>query len=433
MDLQNVVLVDGVRTPFAKGGRGGFAATRLDDVAVTVLKTLLERNPKLDVNEIEEIGMGNVGGIGEFAGLSGNHLARLAGLPESVCSFDVSRQCGSSMESLHRIAQSIMVGATQVGISMGAERMTRTLGGPPAEGTRITSFNEARHEMNEVQRNMASDHSEYFSQAIPDYILDSDPIVSMVQTAQNVADTYDLSREDLDQFAVDSHRKYGEALAAGFYEDEIIPFEAEKPVMNEDGTVNLAEHGEKVPVQRDEGYRPGTNMETLGTLPNVKGIVSHGGKELVITAGNSCPTNDGVTAALLMSEDKAKELGITPLARIIGFGVAGVKPQLMGLGPVPATRKALANAGITADEIDLVEFNEAFAAQVIPSMAELGIPLEKVNVNGGSVAIGHPLGATGTRLVTTLGREMKRSGARYGLATQCIGAGMGISTILESI
>ena len=429
MDLQNVVLVDGVRTPFAKGGRGGFAATRLDDVAVTVLKTLLERNPKLDVNEIEEIGMGNVGGIGEFAGLSGNHLARLAGLPESVCSFDVSRQCGSSMESLHRIAQSIMVGATQVGISMGAERMTRTLGGPPAEGTRITSFNEARHEMNEVQRNMASDHSEYFSQAIPDYILDSDPIVSMVQTAQNVADTYDLSREDLDQFAVDSHLKYGEALAAGFYEDEIIPFEAEKPVMNEDGTVNLAEHGEKVPVQRDEGYRPGTNMETLGTLPNVKGIVSHGGKELVITAGNSCPTNDGVTAALLMSEDKAKELGITPLARIIGFGVAGVKPQLMGLGPVPATRKALANAGITADEIDLVEFNEAFAAQVIPSMAELGIPLEKVNVNGGSVAIGHPLGATGTRLVTTLGREMKRSGARYGLATQCIGAGMGISTI----
>ena len=197
--------------------------------------------------------------------------------------------------------------------------------------------------------------------------------------------------------------------------------------------MDLSQHGETVLVTRDEGYRPGTNMETLSTLRNVKGITSYGDRELVITAGNSCPTNDGVTAALLMNEDKAKELGMEPLARIIGFGVAGVKPQLMGLGPVPATHKALEHAGITADQIDRVEFNEAFAAQVIPSMAELGIPMEKVNVNGGSVAIGHPLGATGTRLVHTLGREMKRSGARYGLATQCIGAGMGISTILESV
>ena len=179
MDLQNVVLVDGVRSPFAKGGRGGFAATRLDDIAVTVLKTLLERNPQLDPNEIEEIGMGNVTGVTEFAGLAGNHLARLAGLPESVCAFDVSRQCGSSMESLHRVAQSIMVGATQVGISMGAERMTRTLGGGPEGDDRITSFNEDRHDMNELQRNMAIDHGESFSQEIPDFILDSDPVVSM--------------------------------------------------------------------------------------------------------------------------------------------------------------------------------------------------------------------------------------------------------------
>lgn len=433
MDLQNVVLVDGVRSPFAKGGRGGFAATRLDEIGVQVLKTLLERNPQLDPFEIEEVGLGNVGGVAEFAGFGGNHMARLAGLPESVCTFDVTRQCGSSMESLHRVAQSIMVGATKIGISMGAERMGRNLGGGGQGGNRITAFNEARHEMNDVQRNMAPDHSENFAQSIPDYILDSDPVLSMVQTAQNVADTYDLSREELDQFAVDSHRKYGEALEAGFYEDEIVPYETEAPVMNDDGTVDLSQHGEKIMVTRDEGYRPGTNMETLSQLPNVKGITSYGDKELIITAGNSCPTNDGVTAALLMHEDKAKELGMEPLARIIGFGVAGVKPQLMGLGPVPSTRKALEHAGISADQIDRVEFNEAFAAQVIPSMAELGIPIEKVNVNGGSVAIGHPLGATGTRLVHTLGREMKRSGARYGLATQCIGAGMGISTILESV
>ena len=433
MDLQNVVLVDGVRSPFTKGGRGGFAATRLDEIGVQVLKALLERNPQLDPMEIEEVGLGNVGGVAEFGGFGGNHMARLAGLPESVCTFDVSRQCGSSMESLHRIAQGIMVGATKIGISMGAERMGRQLGGGGSEGNRITSFNEARHDMNDVQRNMAQDHAEYFAQEIPDFILDSDPVLSMVQTAQNVADTYNLTREQLDQFAVDSHRKYGEALAAGFYEDEIVPYETERPVMNDDGSVDLSQHGETVLVTRDEGYRPGTNMETLSTLRNVKGITSYGDRELVITAGNSCPTNDGVTAALLMNEDKAKELGMEPLARIIGFGVAGVKPQLMGLGPVPATHKALEHAGITADQIDRVEFNEAFAAQVIPSMAELGIPMEKVNVNGGSVAIGHPLGATGTRLVHTLGREMKRSGARYGLATQCIGAGMGISTILESV
>ena len=433
MDLQNVVLVDGVRSPFTKGGRGGFAATRLDEIGVQVLKALLERNPQLDPLEIEEIGLGNVGGVAEFSGFGGNHMARLAGLPESVCTFDVSRQCGSSMESLHRIAQGIMVGATKIGISMGAERMGRQLGGGGGGGDRITSFNEARHDMNDLQRNMAHDHAKYFAQEIPDFILDSDPVLSMVQTAQNVADTYNLTREQLDQFAVDSHRKYGEALAAGFYDDEIVPYETERPVMNDDGTVDLSQHGETVLVTRDEGYRPGTNMETLSTLRNVKGITSYGDRELVITAGNSCPTNDGVTAALLMNEDKAKELGMEPLARIIGFGVAGVKPQLMGLGPVPATHKALEHAGISADQIDRVEFNEAFAAQVIPSMAELGIPMEKVNVNGGSVAIGHPLGATGTRLVHTLGREMKRSGARYGLATQCIGAGMGISTILESV
>jgi acetyl-CoA acetyltransferase family protein len=164
----------------------------------------------------------------------------------------------------------------------------------------------------------------------------------------------------------------------------------------------------------------------------VKGIQSFGNQELRITAGNSCPTNDGVSAALLMSEKKAKELGLNPLARIIGMGVGGVKPQVMGLGPVPATKKALRHAGITSDQIDRVEFNEAFAAQVIPSCKELGIPLEKVNVNGGSIAIGHPLGATGARLVSTVAHELRRSGKQYGLATQCIGVGMGISTVIEA-
>jgi acetyl-CoA acetyltransferase family protein len=174
-------------------------------------------------------------------------------------------------------------------------------------------------------------------------------------------------------------------------------------------------------------------MEGLSALNPVKGVVSLGGKEVIITAGNSCPTNDGVSAALLMSEDKARELGLTPLARIIGMGVAGVKPQVMGLGPIPSTKKALRHAGIEAGQIDRVEFNEAFAAQVLPSCKELGISMDRVNVNGGSIAIGHPLGATGARLVSTVAHELRRSGKKYGLATQCIGVGMGISTVIESV
>ena len=183
----------------------------------------------------------------------------------------------------------------------------------------------------------------------------------------------------------------------------------------------------------DEGYRAGTNFEALSNLNAVPGLQSYGDHELLITPGNACPTNDGFSAVLLMSEAKALELGLDPLARIVGFGVAGVKPQLMGLGPIPSTKKALAHAGLEGGDIDRVEFNEAFAAQVIPSMADLGIPLDRVNVNGGSLAIGHPMGATGARLVGTVSRQIKEEGLQYGLATQCIGAGMGISTIVQAI
>jgi acetyl-CoA acetyltransferase family protein len=362
-------------------------------------------------------------------------VARLAGLPAEVCSFDTNRQCGSSMETLHRVAQSIMVGATECAMAIGIERMGRTLGGggSSAPKTRVTEFNKKLVQQNEIQRNMAPDHGENFSVPFPDYILDASPITSMTQTAQNVAEVYSLSREEMDQFSVDSHRKVAEAYDKGIYKDEVIPLEIETPVFDDQGNWLPDEHGKKVIFEQDECLRRGTNMEGLSALNPVKGIVSLGGKDVRITAGNSCPTNDGVSAALLMSEERALALGLSPLARIIGMGVGGVKPQVMGLGPIPATRKALRHAGITADQIDRVEFNEAFAAQVIPSCKELGIPLEKVNVNGGSIAIGHPLGATGARLVSTVAHELRRSGKRYGLATQCIGVGMGISTIIEAL
>ena len=434
MALQNVVIVDGARTAFGRGGKGKLVATRLDETGATVIRELLKRNPKVSPEMIEDVGLGNVGGRGEFVMLG--VVARLAGLPLEVCSFNSNRQCGSSMETLHRIAMSIAVGATECGIALGIERMGRTLGGGGGGGdkqTRVSGMNKRWFAMNEVQAAQAKDHHEYFKQAIPDYILKSLPLMSMTQTAQNVVEMYDLSRAEMDAFAQRSHAKTAAAYEKGIYKDEIISLEVEEPVFDAEGNWVEAEKGKMVTFDKDECLRPDTTVEKLGTLPAVKGIQSFGGKDLRITAGNSCPTNDGVSACLLMSEKKALALGLTPLARVVGIGVGGVKPQIMGVGPVVSTKKALKHAGISADKIDRVEFNEAFAAQVIPSLTELGIAEDKVNVNGGSIAIGHPLGATGARLVLTVAKELRRSNTRYALATQCIGAGMGISTILERL
>ncbi len=433
-ELKNVVLVDGARSAFGRGGRGQLVATRLDEAAGTVVRALMARNPKVSPWLVEDMGLGNVMGAGELILIGANNVAHLAGLPAEVCTFDTNRQCGSSMETLHRVAQSIMVGATECGIALGIERMGRSLaGGPGGPKTRVTEFNKDLAKMNDLQRNMAPDHSKNFSVPFPDAILNANPITSMTQTAQNVAEVYGLSREEMDQFAVESHKKLAAAYDKGIYKDEIIPLEIETPVFDDQGNWLPDERGKKMIFEQDECLRRGTNIEGLAGLKTVGGIQSFTGGELRITAGNSCPTNDGISAALLMSEDKARELGLTPLARIIGMGVAGVKPQVMGLGPIPSTNKALRHAGITSDKIDRVEFNEAFAAQVIPSCKELGISMDKVNVNGGSIAIGHPLGATGARLVSTVAHELRRSGKRYGLATQCIGVGMGISTIIEAM
>jgi acetyl-CoA acetyltransferase family protein len=255
----------------------------------------------------------------------------------------------------------------------------------------------------------------------------------MTQTAQNVAEVYGLTRRELDEFAVKSHQKTHAAYEAGVYKDEVIPLEVEDPVFDEQGSWVEAEVGKKITFDRDECIRPDTTLERLQALGPVKGLQSFGGSEILITAGNSCPTNDGISAAILMAEEKAIELGLEPIARIKGIGVAGVKPQVMGLGPVPSTNKALKHAGIQAGQIDRVEFNEAFAAQVIPSVRDLGIPMDRVNVNGGSIAIGHPLGATGTRLILTLLYELRRRKKKRGVAGACIGGGQGIALIVEAL
>ncbi len=289
MELQNAVIVDGARSAFGRGGRGKLVATRLDEVGAQVVRALLERNPKVDPASIEDIAMGNVGGAGELAGIGADTIARLAGLPAEISAVDSNRQCGSSMETLHRVAQSIMVGATEVGMAIGAERMGRQLGGG-ARGatTRITEFNQKRLQQTPVQRNMASNHFEDFSVPFQDEILDYSPVLSMTQTAQNAAEVYGLTREEMDQFAVDSHRKAVAAYEKGIYKDEIIPLEVEEPVFDAEGNWVEAEHGKKIIFDRDECIRPGTNMETLGALPAVKGIVSPTGSELRITAGNAC-------------------------------------------------------------------------------------------------------------------------------------------------
>ncbi len=428
---RNVVLVDGARSAFSRGGHGKLVATRLDEAGASILRTLLDRNPKVQDRMIEDIGIGNVAGRSEFSYLG--NVQRIAGLPLEVCSFHSNRQCGSSMETLHRVAMAIMVGSIDCGVAMGIERMGRALMAGGAPPTRITKMTSRISELNEQQRAPAPDHDEYFSLPFPEYVRNSPWLQSMLQTAQNVAEIYGLTREELDSFAVASHQKTHAAYEAGIYHDEVIPLEVEDPVYDEKRNWLEQETGKTVVFDRDEGIRPGTTAEKLAGLKPLPGVVSFDDRELVITAGNACPTNDGISAALLMSEEKALALGLEPLARIAGFATGGVKPQVMGLGPVVSSKKALKFAGIGAEQIDRVEFNEAFSAQVIPSIRELGIPADRVNVNGGSIAIGHPLGATGARLVTTVAMELRRSGSRYGLATQCIGAGMGISTVLERL
>jgi acetyl-CoA acetyltransferase family protein len=431
MQLRNAVIVDGVRTPFSRGGRGKLVATRLDEAGAQIVRALLDRYPKVTDAMIEDVGLGNVLGKGEAVGLA--NIPRLAGLPLEACSFNSNRQCGSSMETLHRIAMSIMTGQTECGLALGAERMGRGLGMGGGPSTRVSKLNEKLFQMNEAQIAQAPDHDEYFSVPFPEEIRKSPPLVGMPQTAQNVADTYHLTRQEMDAFAAESHRKCHAAYEAGVYKDEVIPLEVEDPVFDEQGNWVEAETGATIPFDRDECIRAGTTEEKLASLNPIKGLISFTGDEVRITPGNSCPTNDGVSAALIMSEEKALALGLEPLARIVGMGVGGVKPQLMGIGPIVSTKKALQHAGLEAGQIDRVEFNEAFAAQVIPSVRDLGIDMEKINVNGGSLGIGHPLGATGARLVTTVAKELRRSNTRYGLATQCIGAGMGISTILERL
>lgn len=423
MELRNAVVVDGLRTAFTKAGRGKLEASRLDDLGAVLIRALLERNPKVKPTMIDDVGIG---------GNLGRGVAHLAGLPASITDFSSERACATSQETAMRIGMSIMLGSYDIGISVGVERMGTFL---PNQGaplsTRRDGPNPKAGQRTQLQRDMDANHFDYFSVPVPDYILDS-PNASMVQSGQNVCEMYDQTREEIDAFSMRSQLKLGKAYDAGIYKDEILPVEVEAPVFDENGNWVDDEIGPMITLDRDEGVRPNTTMEGLAALPPVRGLLSYKDGPLLITAGNSCPRNAGVTAQLIMSEETALKLGIDYLARVIGWGNGGCKQQIMGVGPVVSTVMALKHAGLEMDQIDRVEFNEAFACQVIASMQELGMPEEKVNVNGGSIGIGHPITATGNRLWMTVCKELKRSNTRYGLATQCCGDGEGMTVIFEN-
>jgi acetyl-CoA acetyltransferase family protein len=428
MELRNAVVVDGIRTAFTKGGRGRLEAARLDDLGAVLIRALLERNPKVKPTMITDLGIG---------GNLGRGVGTLAGLPGEIVDFSSERACATSQETAMRISMAIMLGQYDCGISVGTERMGTYqvpqggAAGPPP-GARREGPNPKAGQLTKEQRDMPPDHFDYFSVPIPDYILDSPFGASMVQTGQNVCEMYDLTREEIDAFSMRSQHKLAKAYDAGIYRDEVLPVEVEDPVFDDKGMWVPEEVGPMVTLDRDEGVRPNTNMEVLAKLPPVRGLVSYKPGPLLITAGNSCPRNAGVTVQLIMSEEMALKLGIDYLARVIGWGNGGCKQQIMGVGPVVSTVHALKHAGLEMDQIDRIEFNEAFACQVVASMRDLGMDEEKVNVNGGSIGIGHPISATGNRLWTTVCKELKRSNKRYGLATQCCGDGEGMTVIFEN-
>jgi acetyl-CoA acyltransferase len=429
MKLRNAVVVDGLRTAFTKGGRGKLEAVRFDDLGATLVRALLARNPKVKLTMISDFATGGDLSIG---------VDRLSGILAETTGFSSARQCATTQETATRLSMAIMLGEYDCGISFGAERMGRSMGGggPRVPRTRRDGFNPRSQQRTKEQRDMPANHFDYFTVPIPDYILDS-PSASMVQSGQNVCEMFNQTREEIDAFSMKSQHKLAKAYAAGIYKDEILPVEVENPVFDDKGNWVPEQVGPMVTLDTDEGLRPNTTMEVLAKLPPVQGIVSYKGGPLMITAGNSCPTNCGLTVQLIMAEEMALKLGIEFLARVIGWGNGGVKQQIMGVGPVVSTPMALKHAGIEAAQIDRVEFNEAFACQVVASLKEwknkgYGIPDEKVNVNGGSIGIGHPISATGNRLWMTVCKELKRSNKRYGLATQCVGSGQGMTVIFEN-
>jgi 3-oxoadipyl-CoA thiolase len=395
------VIVDGLRTPFGRYG-GALRDTRPDDMAAHVIRALVGRTG-IDPTTIDDVILGAANQSGEDNRNVGRMAALLAGLPVEVPGQTVNRLCGSGLQAVVAAAHAIAYGDGEVFVAGGVESMTRA---PLVMAKPSAAFPRGEQTLHDTTLGWRFTNPRLADAYYP---------YSMGETAENVVERCGVSREDQDAFALSSQQRWAAAEAAGRFADEIVPIEVP------DGKATRS-------FDTDEHPRPDATMESLAKLKPAFRRDESGS----VTAGNSSGINDGAVALLVMSEDRARQLGLTPMARMVASAVAGVDPATMGLGPIPASRRALKRAGIGVDDLDLVELNEAFAAQALPCIRELGLDPAKVNVNGGAIAIGHPLGASGARLTATLLHEMRRRGARYGLATMCIGVGQGIAAVFES-
>jgi 3-oxoadipyl-CoA thiolase len=398
------VVVDGLRTPFGRYN-GVLREVRPDDMAAHVIQALLQRTG-VEPGAVDDVILGAANQAGEDNRNVGRMASLLAGMPVDVPGATVNRLCGSGMNAVINAAHAIVAGDGSLFVAGGVESMTRA---PFVMAKASAAFPRGEQTLYDTTLGWRFTNPRLADAFYP---------YSMGETAENVVERCGVTRQEQDAFALQSHRRWAAARQAGRFDDEVVAIEAPG-----------AKRGEVVQVDQDEHPRPDTTLEQLATLKPAFRRDDLGS----VTAGNSSGINDGAAAVLVTSEARANELGLKPIMRMLSSAVAGVDPATMGLGPIPASRKALERAGLTVADLDLVELNEAFAAQAIPVMRELKLDPETTNVNGGAIAIGHPLGASGARLITTLAHEMRRRGARHGLATMCIGVGQGIASVWEAV
>jgi acetyl-CoA acyltransferase len=389
--MQEAVIVDCLRTAVGKAPRGVLRNTRPDDLAAACIRTLLGKYPQVPKDEVDDVILGCAMPEAESGMNMARQAALRAGLPDIVPGVTINRFCSSGLQAIAMAADRIRAGGAEIILAGGSESMSLI----PRGGNKLAP-------------------NPWFVDHRPEIYM------NMGLTAEQLQQKYSISREDQDAFSMRSHKNALRAQTEGKFNEEIVPFEVETVTPN-----GSKPHVSKTVFDRDEGPRADTSVEALGKL---KPVFQANG---TVTAGNSSQTSDGAAAALVMSERKAKELGLKPMARFVSFSAGGVPPEIMGIGPVVAIPKALALAGLKLDNIDVIELNEAFAVQALAVIRQAGLDLEKVNVNGGAIALGHPLGCTGAKLTATVLREMERRQARYGMVTMCVGGGQGAAGIFE--
>jgi acetyl-CoA C-acetyltransferase len=399
--MPEAVIVDAIRTPIGRAGKGSLKTVRADDLAALPIRTLIERNPDVDFSQTVDVMMGAASGVGEQGYNVGRNASLIAGLDHQVPACTVNRFCASSLQTIRMAFHAVRAGEGDQYIAAGVEAVSRAgLGAGMMEESKHPTLN-------------GSDGSAY------------DVYIPMGMTAENVAERCQVTREQQDEWAVVSQSRAVDARASGHFDAEIVPVPvaAHQDVDRDGNEIDVPD----TVVTKDDGPRSGTTMEVLSQL---KPAFRPDG---TVTAGNACPLNDGAAAVLVMSEDKARGLGLAPMARIVASTVAAIRPEIMGLGPILAIQALLRQTGMTIEGVDVVEINEAFAAQIVPCKEELGIPDEKLNPFGGAIALGHPFGMTGARIMTTLINGLRKLDGTYGIESMCVAGGMGQAMLIERL